>query len=155
MKVSYSESPAGKYSSSGKQGLQNLYVKSDYIYLFICLQQDACFHMEADLSVKQNIHSISLEQIVNRRSVKRIVWGTELSCEKYSLIISENASRSETGSIGGTCNQTAQTLISLWVLIALPNLFTLPVFRRIETRSSVAANWKGRVSKQGIVLRIA
>jgi len=29
--------------------------------------------MEADLSVKQNIHAISLEQILNRRSVKRVV----------------------------------------------------------------------------------
>jgi len=63
--------------------------------------------MEADLSVKQNIHAISLEQIVNRRSVKRIMLGIELSCAKYSLIITENASRSETGSTGGTCNQIA------------------------------------------------
>jgi len=44
-------------------------VNSDYISLFIYLQQDACFQMEADLSVKRNIHAILLEQIVNRRYV--------------------------------------------------------------------------------------
>jgi hypothetical protein len=34
------------------------------------VKQDARFHMEADLSVKQDIHDISLEQITKRKSVK-------------------------------------------------------------------------------------
>jgi hypothetical protein len=39
--------------------------------------------MEADLSVKQNIHVISLEQITNRISVNTIVYEIELSDEKH------------------------------------------------------------------------